>query len=153
MGMANGLEIRTPFLDYELVEFLFSMPDNLKLKRFFEKKYLLKQYLKNSVPDRLIYKKKAGFNVPVDAWLRGSLREFMLDSLNTTSVKNLNVFDASVVTQMIQDHLSGRKNLGLELWNILSFSAWHNLFLQNQWKSEVFSPSKLSPSHQVSRNN
>jgi asparagine synthase (glutamine-hydrolysing) len=145
MGMANGLEVRTPFLDHELVEFLFSMPDSLKLKRFFNKKYLLKQYLRKRVPNRLIYQKKAGFNVPVDAWLRGPLREKMLDNLNITSVKSLNIFSASIVTQMVQDHLSGRKNLGLELWNILSFSVWHNLFLQNQWKSKVPTPSKQSP--------
>lgn len=139
MGMANGLEIRTPFLDYELVEFLFSMPDELKLKRFFNKKYLLKQYLRKSIPDRLIYQQKAGFNVPIDAWLRGPLREYMLDSLNTAALKNLHAFDEIIVAQMIKDHLSGRKNLGLELWNILSFSVWNSLFLQNSWKNKALS--------------
>jgi len=130
MGMANGLEVRAPFLDHHLVEFCFAMPDRLKLRRWTGKKHVLKRFLAGTIPDRLITRKKAGFNVPVDAWLRGPLRPMLEDCLSAADMRRLGIFRPEAVQSLLTEHLSGRANHGLKLWNLLSFTVWHRLFLK-----------------------
>lgn len=119
MGMANGLEIRSPFLDHHLVEYCFGMPDRLKLRGLRTKKFILKRYLAGTIPDHLIRRKKAGFNVPVDAWIRGPLRAMVNDVLSSVRLKGDGVFCPQTVQAMMREHMAGHANRGLELWNIL----------------------------------
>lgn len=128
MGMAHGLEIRNPFLDFELVEHAFAMPDSLKLRRMRTKKYALKHYLKGALPHEFIHRKKAGFNVPVDAWLRGPLQEFVRDELSESRVRKAGVFRPDKVTALMEAHMSRKDNTGLRLWNILCFHIFLDMF-------------------------
>jgi len=128
MGMANGLEIRSPFIDHQLVEYAFSMPDSLRLRRFSIKKYALREYLKDSLPRRIVNRKKAGFNVPADAWLRGPLKEYLLDRLSSREVESVGVFRRHSVERLITEHMERKANHGLRLWNLLCFHIWWGLF-------------------------
>ena len=74
MSMAFGLEAREPFLDYRLVEFAASLPPNLKLKNLCHKKYFLKKSMEGRLPQEVIWRKKAGFNVPNARWMKGDLK-------------------------------------------------------------------------------
>ena len=128
MAMANGVEVRAPFLDHELVEFLFRMPGHLKLRRFTTKKYALKKILEPELPGNLLHRKKAGFNVPIDPWLRGCLREILLDTLTDQRIRGQSLFRPPVVKRMIDEHMAGNANHGWKLWNLLCLSIWQDLF-------------------------
>ncbi len=71
-SMACSLEVRAPFLDYELVEFVMGLPSRLKLKGF-TSKYILKKAMKNWLPDEVINRPKKGFGVPIAKWVKGPI--------------------------------------------------------------------------------
>jgi len=128
MGMANSIEIRSPFLDHSLVEFAFGMPTHLKINKFITKKYSIRKYLRGHVPDEIIDRKKAGFNVPVDQWLRKELREYMTDTLQSDTIIRNGIFAPRTVARLIQEHLKGEANNGLQLWNLMCFTKWQEMF-------------------------
>ncbi len=80
MTMAASLELRVPFLDHKMVEFVWNLPADLKIRRGVGK-YLLKRPASRLLPERLVYRRKAGFPVPLESWVRNDLRDFVRDSL------------------------------------------------------------------------
>ena len=127
-GMAHGLEVRAPFLDHEFVEYVFGMPENLKLRWLTVRKYALRRYLRNSVPLQILNQRKLGFNVPIDDWLRGPLKECLRDHTTPESLAKAGIFKAERVSEMVSRHLERQRNHGFELWNILCLTIWHRLF-------------------------
>ncbi len=121
--MANGVEVRVPFLDNHLVEFALSLPSKYKLHKGI-KKYLLKKALEGTVPNEVLYGPKKGFGVPYQNWLRGPLKEFMKDMIYSQSIKDKNLFDYKVLTQRIEEHCTNKANWGFHLWKILNFCIW-----------------------------
>jgi asparagine synthase (glutamine-hydrolysing) len=121
--MANGVEVRVPFLDNHLVEFALSLPSKYKLHKGI-KKYLLKKALEGTVPNEVLYGPKKGFGVPYQNWLRGPLKEFMKDMIYSQSIKDKNLFDYKVLTQRIEEHCTNKTNWGFHLWKILNFCIW-----------------------------
>ena len=76
------------------------------------------------MPPALIDRPKMGFEVPIGLWLRGALKDWTADLLDPVRLTNEGWFDADVITNHWQDHLSGRANWGLQLWPVLMFQAW-----------------------------
>lgn len=122
-SMACSLEVRAPFLDYELVEFLGRVPSRLKLRRF-HTKYLLKQAIRDRLPAGIAGRPKKGFGIPVTAWLRNELREILLDELSESRLKAQGLFDPTTVRQLVCDHLEGRRDHRKPLWALLMFQLW-----------------------------
>ena len=83
--MAHGLEIRSPFLDCRLVDYVNSLPGSYKIRNG-ETKYLLKQAAKGLLPDDIIFQKKEGFIPPIHDWLRTELKEFVTDTLSPCAI-------------------------------------------------------------------
>jgi asparagine synthase (glutamine-hydrolysing) len=122
-AMAVSLESRAPLLDHRVVEFAWSMPFDLKV-RDGQSKWLLRQVLYRHVPRALIERPKMGFEVPIGLWLRGALRDWAAALLDPARLKREGYFDPDRVNGVWQQHLSGRWNHGLALWNVLMFQAW-----------------------------
>ena len=76
--MANSIEVRVPFLDKDLTNFILTVPSNLKVKRNIPK-YLIKKSLENIVPNKILYGKKKGFGVPYAYWLQTALKKYFLE--------------------------------------------------------------------------
>jgi len=131
MTMAHSLEARVPFLDRTLVEFAASLPAGLKLRWFVRKKHLLKIAMKNKLPSQTIRRPKAGFNVPVGAWLRGPLRGLLLDALEEGSLRRMDVFDTKAVHSLLDEHMQRRVDRGYELWGLLTFCVWWEMFVRH----------------------
>ena len=117
--MANGIEIRVPFLDNELVSFVMSLPAEYKVKGK-QKKYLLKRAFKGIVPDQILYGPKQGFGVPFQFWLKKSMKDFMYDSVRSAGISNKKLELA------MDDHVRGKKDNGYLLWKMLNLSLWIN---------------------------
>jgi asparagine synthase (glutamine-hydrolysing) len=122
-AMALSLETRTPFLDHRVVEFAWRLPLSMKM-RDGQGKWLLRQVLHKYVPKELIERPKIGFGVPLEHWLRGSLREWAEDLLAERRLQNDGFLDHEPIRRKWEEHLSGQRNWQYHLWNILMFQTW-----------------------------
>lgn len=122
-SMRVGLEARVPLLDHEVVEFAWRIPMSMKL-RDGTGKWLLKQLLYRYVPPALVDRPKMGFSVPVDAWLRGPLREWAQTYLTEDRLQSDGFFNVRAVRQTWEQHLRGAIDAGGPLWTLLMFQLW-----------------------------
>ena len=124
-SMACSLEVRAPFLDHELVEFVMGLPSNLKLNGF-TSKYLLKQAMKNYLPKEIIRREKKGFGVPIAKWVKGPLKELFGDLLSADRIRREGFLNSEYVTNLLQDHLHNRRDNRKQLWTLLVWELWVN---------------------------
>ena len=89
-----------------------------------EGKWILKKLLQRYVPKEMYDRPKKGFSVPIEEWLRGPLREWTEDLLNSDRLKQDGVFQAEPIQKMLKEHTSGKRRWHHQLWNILMFQAW-----------------------------
>lgn len=122
-SMAHSLEVRTPFLDYRLVEFLAQAPSNLKLKGF-QTKYLLKRATQGMLPKEIIHRPKAGFNAPIPVWLRKDLKGLVLDYLSKKYLEKIGLLNYNFVEVLVNEYFSGKKDHSLKLWLLLNLVIW-----------------------------
>jgi asparagine synthase (glutamine-hydrolysing) len=123
MSMAHSLEVRPPFLDHRIVEFAASLPASLKI-RGSRQKVLLKELMREKLPNRVLHRKKVGFDVPAHDWLRGCLRPFMRDVLMEGGSEHASLFRPEVIEKQICDHLERRANIGYHLWGLMILFLW-----------------------------
>jgi len=126
-SMANSLEVRSPLLDRELVEFAISLPTSLKIKAG-ERKYVLKKALADRVPRENMYRPKQGFGVPVGAWFRGDLGGFAEDIILSARARGRGYFRPDVLERLVRDHTSGREDHTHRVWSLLMLELWHRAF-------------------------
>jgi asparagine synthase (glutamine-hydrolysing) len=121
--MGVGLESRAPFLDREVAEFALSLPQNL-LVRGKAGKWILRRLLDRYIPRAFVDRPKQGFGVPIDAWLRGPLRDWAADLLQPQTLRAQGFFDEETIHQVWELHLSRAQSSGTQLWSILMFQSW-----------------------------
>jgi asparagine synthase (glutamine-hydrolysing) len=126
--MAANLEVRVPYLNKELVELSARIPSNLKIKGL-KRKYILKKAVESLLPKEVIWRKKAGFGAPIRSWLRGELRPMVDDLLSIETLKRRGYFDPRAVRKMIDLNLSGKEDLNLQVFQLLTFEMWVQRFL------------------------
>jgi asparagine synthase (glutamine-hydrolysing) len=123
-SMAHALEVRSPFLDVDVVEAAFALPRSLKL-RGTTKKYVLKRAFADRLPSAILDRPKAGFGAPVAAWLRGPLRTVVEDSLIAGRGRSLDVFQPAAVERLVGELRRGERDHSLKLWGLLNLVLWH----------------------------
>jgi len=89
-------------------------------------KWLIRQLLYRHVPAKLIDRPKTGFSIPIDDWLRGPLKSWAYDFLSPARLQSQNLFHVKRVADRMNEHMSGRRNHGSWLWNVLMAQAWHD---------------------------
>lgn len=122
-AMAVSLETRIPFLDHRVVEFAWNLPMDLKI-RDGQGKWILRQILYKYVPKELIERPKAGFGIPLGAWLRGPLKAWAQSLIEPTRLEAEGYFYPEPIAKIWQEHLSGQRDWSGRLWTILMFQAW-----------------------------
>src|SRR5262245_1248830 len=127
-SMANGLEVRSPLLDRDLVEFACRLPTNLKLHGL-TTKYLLKNAADGLLPKTIVNRQKQGFGIPLARWLTAELKSFMLENLSEERIRRQGLFDYSYVKRLIDEQLSMTKDNREPLWTLLVFQTWYDRYL------------------------
>jgi asparagine synthase (glutamine-hydrolysing) len=128
LSMAASVETRVPFLDNEIVDFMCTVPPDLKL-RGTQSKYLFRRAVKDLVPAEIIHRRKAGFGAPIRTWLRGELREMVDDLLSPERVAARGYFDATKIRAMIEDDRRGVQDNTFRIWALLTLEVWQQTFL------------------------
>jgi len=127
-SMAVSLEARVPLLDHRVVEFAMQLPNHFKIRNQ-QGKWLLRQVLQRYVPKQLFDRPKAGFSAPIGTWLRGTLRPWAEELLGEPLKAKGDLFDSDVIRRKWAEHISGDRDWGNQLWNVLMFQAWHRRWL------------------------
>jgi asparagine synthase (glutamine-hydrolysing) len=122
-SMGSSLEARAPFLDHRVVEFAWRLPLHQKI-RAGEGKWLLRRVLERHVPRSMFERPKHGFGVPIDAWLRGPLRDWAEALLSKDRLTRDGFLEAAPIREVLDEHLDGRRNNQYRLWAVLMFQSW-----------------------------
>ena len=123
-SMANSLEVRAPFLDYELVEFASRINPVYKLRGMLGTKYILKRAMRGLLPRSIIHRRKAGFMVPLAQWLSSDLRPLVEELCAESALKADGLFNPVYVRQMLDEHFGGRRDYRKMIWALLAFRLW-----------------------------
>ncbi|HJZ58003.1 MAG TPA: asparagine synthase (glutamine-hydrolyzing) [Gemmataceae bacterium] len=122
-SMAASLESRAPLLDHRIVEFACRVPLGMKIHQG-RGKWLLRRALHRYVPPALVERPKMGFEVPIDHWLRGPLRDWASDLLSPARLGRDGFLDPRVVRKKLDEHVSGERNWHRHLWRAVVFQTW-----------------------------
>lgn len=123
MSMAHSIEVRPPFLDHRIAEFAATLPNRFKMHGS-RQKVLLRGLMQDRLPSQILRHKKVGFDIPAHEWLRGPLRELMLETLAWGAAEQGELFRAAGVQACVDAHLSRRANYGYHLWGLTILFLW-----------------------------
>jgi asparagine synthase (glutamine-hydrolysing) len=130
-SMAHGLEVRPPLLDHELLEMAARIPSHWKI-RGGQTKWIFKQAYSDRLPGETVWGPKHGFDVPVDAWLRGPLREMFEAEVLDARARVADLIDRSVARRLYRAHAAGVGRHGAALWSLLILARWAERYLATQ---------------------
>jgi asparagine synthase (glutamine-hydrolysing) len=143
MTMANSIELRVPLLDHKILEFAASLPQNFKV-RGFTTKYIAKKALSGRVPREILNRKKAGFPVPYERWLREDLKDWVHSLLLDSKTTDRGYFQKSAVQQMLSDDMSSG-GFSKEIFDLVVLELWHREFLEKRKPALQPQPSPEPP--------
>lgn len=125
-SMAHALEVRVPLLDHKLVEWLATLPPDLKLHDGVGK-YIFKKALEPHLPADILYRPKMGFSIPLSAWFRGPLQQQAREALLGDRLRATGWFADGFLQRMVDQHQSGQRDYGVQIWALMMFES----FLRN----------------------
>jgi asparagine synthase (glutamine-hydrolysing) len=129
-SMAHGLEVRPPLLDHELMELAARIPSSWKVQQG-QTKWIFKQSYRAQLSDALVNRPKHGFEIPIDQWLRGPLREMFEDAVLHPQARVSELVQQDRIQNLFRAHLSGRGRHGNVLWAMLMLARWAERYLRS----------------------
>jgi asparagine synthase (glutamine-hydrolysing) len=130
MSMAHSIESRVPLLDNHVIDFAASLPSSLKIANG-RRKHILKEAVRDLLPDSILDRRKQGFGVPIGVWFRGGLSSLLSDVLTSPRARQRGYFDPRFVSRLVTEHRSGKRDHTLRLWQLLIFELWHREYLDS----------------------
>ncbi|HSS98751.1 MAG TPA: asparagine synthase (glutamine-hydrolyzing) [Terriglobales bacterium] len=140
MSMASSVEVRVPFLDRELAEFVaWNVPPHLKLKGFLRPttKYIFREAMKGILPDEVLRQPKAGFAAPVDYWLANDLKPMVDDLLSESQVRSRGLFRPEAVQKFVKEHREGGQDWSMQIWQFLTLELWMRTFFDGRARAST----------------
>jgi asparagine synthase (glutamine-hydrolysing) len=130
MTMANSVELRVPLLDHRILEFAASLPSSFKLNGF-STKHILKKTMSQRIPQQILNRKKTGFPVPYESWLRNDLKGLVRDVLTDRETIDRGYFSKDGIERLLQSNSNGA-NYSKEIFSLLSLELWQRAFLERE---------------------
>ncbi len=127
-SMAHGLEVRPPLLDHELLQLAAQIPSQLKVHKG-ESKWILKEAYRQRLPNCVLYRRKQGFEMPIDAWLRGPLQEMFEAAVLERGARVGPLVDQNRIRRLYRAHVKGTGRHGAVLWMLLVLARWADRYL------------------------
>ncbi len=124
-SMACSLEMRTPYLDHQLIEFAACLPAALKVPTF-QLKHALKKAVSKWLPHQIVYRQKRGFSVPIAQWMRRELRPLLDETLGEEKLKRNRMFNVALVRRLLEEHWAGQADHRRLLWPLFCFQLWYD---------------------------
>lgn len=128
VSMAVSLEVRSPLLDQELIDFATQIPFHLKLKNG-QAKHIFKRAVADLVPPEILNRPKQGFAIPLREWLRQQMRDEMRQVLTEPRTRQRGYFNPQYVNLLLDEHQRGRRDHSFRLWSLFMLELWHRQFL------------------------
>jgi len=130
MSMANGLEVRVPFLDYEVVNFIFSLPDEFKINSTIRKR-ILQDTFKDLLPAQLYNRPKKGFEVPLLKWFRKEMKSLIMDDLlSKNTIEEQGIFNYNEIEKLKQQLFSSNPgDVHARIWGLIVFQWWWKKYI------------------------
>jgi asparagine synthase (glutamine-hydrolysing) len=128
MSMAHSIESRVPLLDNDVIDFAATLPASFKIQAG-RRKHVLKEAVRDLLPAGIIDRKKQGFEIPLGGWFRGGLTGVFSDVLASPRTRQRGYFEPSFVDRIVTEHLTGKRDHTLRLWQLLVFELWHRQHL------------------------
>jgi len=128
MSMAHSIESRVPLLDNEVIEFASRLPASLKIANG-RRKHVLKEAASRLLPSDILDRRKQGFGVPLGVWFHGGLTDVFSDVLRAPRTRQRGYFASAFVDRIVDEHLSGKRDHSLRLWQLVVFELWHRQYL------------------------
>ncbi|MGC3976533.1 MAG: asparagine synthase (glutamine-hydrolyzing) [Nitrospira sp.] len=128
-SMAHSLEARVPFLDQTFVDVMLRIPAAIRTRPE-DPKYLLRQAVKDLLPEELLHAPKRGFVIPTAEWLRGTLRPLTERLLAPARLAEQGLFRPEVYRRFVVPHLRGQADYHPQIWTLLMFQLWHSLYIE-----------------------
>ena len=123
LSMAHSVEIRSPFLDYRLVEFVSTIPGYMKIRNGIVKD-ILKRTVWHLLPHGIAERPKEGFVLPIFDWMVDKLKPYSFDTLSENRLKTHHFFDVHYVKYILDDYYAGKKSNAAKVWNLMMFQVW-----------------------------
>ncbi|NHF61533.1 asparagine synthase (glutamine-hydrolyzing) [Flavobacteriaceae bacterium TP-CH-4] len=122
-SMAYSLEIRSPLMDYRIIEFSRMLPTDFKFQKGNQKR-ILKDVLYRHVPKTFFERPKSGFTMPFKEWFRNELKDYVLSELNDTGLRQIPSIDQQEVKSIINMHMTAKANNYPIIWRLLILKQW-----------------------------
>ena len=128
MSMAHSNESRVPILDNQVIDFAATLPARFKIKNG-RRKHVLKEALRPLLPPGILDRRKQGFGIPLGTWFRGGLTGLFSEVLESPRARQRGYFEPAFVSRLLKEHLAGRRDHTLRLWQLTVFELWHRQYL------------------------
>ncbi|MFL1994906.1 asparagine synthase (glutamine-hydrolyzing) [Lysinibacillus irui] len=128
MSMINSLEVRSPFLDVNVVEFAFQLPINYKMQGS-ERKKILKDTFADLIPNNILNAPKKGFGIPLGMWFNSELKTMVDKILSEANINRIGIFNYSEIKKIIQAHRSGKVDYSNHIWSLIVFHLWFEKYM------------------------
>lgn len=131
MTMAASLEARVPFLDYEFVEYVASLPSSVKIHNL-TTKHIFKEAMRPLLPSGIVDRRKHGFGVPVAEWFKKELKDYANEVFRDSRTQQRGYFNGEYVLSLLDEHQKGLQDFSQQLWALLIFELWCREYLDQK---------------------
>ena len=122
-SMAYSMEVRSPFLDYRIIEFVRSLPIHYRFSKKRRKK-ILRDILKKYIPEKFFDVPKKGFSVPIKEWSRNELKDEIKKKLNQKNLERIPGLNIDIFNHLMSRHFSGKLDFSLQIWRVYVLTLW-----------------------------
>ncbi len=139
LSMAASIEVRVPFLDNEVIDLVLQLPPQMKIQGLTQKR-ILRQAMKNRLPEPVLRRRKAAFGLPVRSWMQNELQPMMQDLLSESTLRRRGILNPAAVREMVRQNTAGERDFTIQLWSLMTLELWQQAHMDRMSEQGIDSP-------------